>query len=55
MAEQKKQIPIEEIYISNMVLIEAFVRVLVKKGLITQTEILEEIRQVKLDQEAKRN
>ena len=55
MAKGKKQIPIQEIAISNMVSIEELVRVLVKRGLITQSEVLKEIRQVKLEQETKRN
>ena len=55
MVEQKKQIPIQEIAASNMISFEVLVRVLGKKGIITQAEILKEIRQVKLEQEADRN
>ncbi len=55
MKNEDKQVSIQEIAISNMISIEALVRILVKKGAVTQEEILEEIRQVKLDQEAKRN
>ncbi len=50
-----KEVSIQEIAVSNMVSIEAIVRVLVKKGLATQQELLEEIKQVKIEQEAKRN
>ncbi len=55
MAKERKQIPIQDIAVSNMVSIEALVRLLEKKGIITQSEILEEIRQVKLEQDANRN
>ena len=52
---EKKQASLEEIAVSNMVAIEAMVRVLVKKGLVTQQEILEEIKLVELAQESERN
>ncbi len=52
---EEKQVSIQEIAVSNMVSIEAMVRVLVKKGLVTQQELLEEIKLVELAQEAKRN
>ena len=52
---EKKTVSIQEIAVSNMISIEAIVRVLVKKGLVTQNEMLEEIQQVKLEQQAKRN
>ena len=55
MAEERKQIPIQDIAVSNMVSIEALVRVLVKRGFVMQAEILEEIRQVQSEQEAQRN
>lgn len=55
MAEKRKQIPIQKIAVSNMVSIEAMVRVLAKKRIVTRADLPEEIRQVKLDQEAKRN
>ena len=55
MKNQNKQVSLQELAVSNMISIEALVRVLVKKGLVTQVEILEEIKQVKLEQEAKRN
>ena len=52
---ERKQVSLEEIAVSNMISIEAMVRVLVKNGLVTQQEILEEIKLVELAQEAKRN
>jgi len=52
---EEKQVSIQEIAVSNMVSIEAMVRVLVKKGLVTQQEILEEIKLIELEQEATRN
>ncbi len=55
MVEDRKQIQIQEIAASSMISIEALIRILGKKGIITQAEILKEIRQVKLEQEAKRN
>ncbi len=55
MPNEKKQVSLQELAVSNMISIEALVRILVKKGAVTQEEILEEIRQVKLEQEAKRN
>ena len=47
MTDDRKQVSIQEIAVSNMISIEAMIRVLVRKGLITQQEILEEIKQVK--------
>ena len=55
MKDQNKQVCVQELAVSNMVSIEALVRVLTKKGLLTKNEILEEIKQVKLEQEAQRN
>ena len=47
---EEKQVSIQEIAVSNMISIEAMVRVLVKKGLVSQQEILEEIELVELAQ-----
>ncbi len=55
MSQDRKQVSLQEIALSNMVSIEAMMRVLVSKGLITQKEVLDEIKQVRLEQEAKRN
>ena len=52
---KEKQVSIQEIAVSNMISIEAMVRVLVKKGLVTQQELLEEIKLVELAQESERN
>jgi len=55
MSQDRKQVSLQEIALSNMVSIEAMMRVLVSKGLIPQKEVLDEIKQVRLEQEAKRN
>ena len=52
---EEKQVSIQEIAVSNMISIEAMVRVLFRKGLVTQQEILEEIKLVELAQESERN
>lgn len=52
---EKKTVSIQEIAVSNMVSIEAIIRVLVRKGLITQEEILEEVKDVEDRTEANRN
>jgi len=52
---EEKQVSIQEIDVSNMISIEALVRILVKRGFITKEEIMDEVKQVKLEQEAKRN
>ncbi len=55
MPDAKQPISLEEIAVSNMIAIEAIVRVMVNKGLVAQNEILEEIKHVKLEQQANRN
>jgi len=52
---EKKQVSIQEIAVSNMISIEAMVRILVKRGFITKEEIMDEVKQVKFEQEATRN
>jgi len=52
---EERQVSIQEIAVSNMISIEAMVRVLVKKKLVTQQELLEEIKLVELAQESERN
>ena len=47
MAENKQQVSIEEIAVSNMISIEALANVLVEKGIITQEEIIDEIKRLK--------
>jgi len=49
---KKKQVSIQEIAVSNMLSIEAMVRILVKRGFITKEEIMDEVKQVKLEQES---
>ncbi len=52
---EEKQVSIQEIAVSNMISIEALLRILVKRGFITKEEIKDEVKQVKLEQEAKKN
>ena len=52
---EEKQVSIQEIAVSNMISIEAMVRILVKRGFITKEALMDEVKQVKLEQEAKRN
>jgi len=52
---EEKQVSIQEIAVSNMISIEAMVRILVNPLFITKEEIMDEVKQVKLEQEAKRN
>ena len=47
MAEEREQVSIEEIAISNMISIEALVNVLITKGIVTQDEIINEIKRLK--------
>ena len=47
MAENKQQVSIEEIAVSNMISIEALANVLVEKGIITREEIINEIMRLK--------
>ena len=59
MSKNKKTVSLQEIAISNMISIEAMVRILVKIGFITtealKEALMDEVKQVKLEQEAKRN
>jgi len=59
MSKNKKTVSLQEIAISNMISIEAMVRILVKRGFITKEALkealMDEVKQVKLEQEAKRN
>ena len=50
---QKEIVTFEELLMSNVIEQEALVNLLVKKGIITKEEFLEEIR--KVDQDHKRN
>jgi len=53
MTEQK--ISYEEIAYSNIMSIEAIVSLLTRKGLITQQEILDELKAIKLRDEKEKN
>lgn len=50
MAQERQEVSFEELAFSNMLSIEALVRVLIRKGIITQEEILQEIREIQKDQ-----
>jgi len=49
MAEKDRRVsvPIEEVVMSNVIQGEALVRLLVRKGLLTQEEVIDEIRAVR--------
>ena len=51
--DPKEIVTFEELLMSNVIEQEALVNLLVKKGIITKKELLEEIR--KVDQDHKRN
>jgi hypothetical protein len=53
MTEQK--VSYEEIAYSNMMGIEAFVSLLTRKGLITQQEILDELKAIRVRDEREKN
>jgi len=53
MTEQK--VSYEEIAYSNMMSIEAIVSVLTRKGLITQQEILDELKAIRVRDEQEKN
>ena len=52
---ERKTITYEEIAYSNMMSIEALVSLLTRKGLITEQEILDELRAIKLRDEKDKN
>lgn len=52
---ERETISFEEIAYSNMMSIEALVSLLTRKGLITEQEILNELRAIKLRDEKERN
>ncbi|HEY5536597.1 MAG TPA: hypothetical protein VIL99_16890 [Ignavibacteria bacterium] len=49
----KKTVSLEEITVSNMYEIEAVIRVLEKKELLTHQEVLEELKKIKEEQNKK--
>jgi len=51
--EPRKTVSIDEITLSNMYEIEAIMRVLEKKGVLTHGEVLEELKQIKEEQSKK--
>jgi len=52
---KRKTITYEEIAYSNMMSIEALVSLLTRKGLITEQEILDELRAIKLRDDKEKN
>jgi hypothetical protein len=52
---ERKTITYEEIAYSNMMSIEALVSLLTRKGLITEQEILDELRAIKLRDDKEKN
>ena len=52
---ERKTITYEEIAYSNMMSIEALVSLLTRKGIITEQEILDELRAIKLRDEKEKN
>jgi len=52
---KRKTVTYEEIAYSNMMSIEALASLLTRKGLITQQEILDELKAIKLRDEKEKN
>ena len=52
---ERKTVTYEEIAYSNMMSIEAIVSLLTRKGLITEQEILDELKAIKLRDEKEKN
>jgi len=52
---ERKTVTYEEIAYSNMMSIEALVSLLTRKGLITEQEILNELKAIKLRDEKEKN
>jgi len=52
--EENPVVTVEEIAISNMYEIQAVIKLLVKKGLLTEEEIVQEIRELQKEQIEKR-
>ena len=53
MSKDDPMASIEELVISNMLEVQAIIRILERKGLITQDEILDEVGKLKLEMEEK--
>lgn len=49
--KNKKTVTVEDITISNMYEIEAIIRVLEKKGLLTHGEVLEELQRLRVERD----
>ena len=53
MAEGKETVTLEDLVYAEMIQSEAIVRLLVKKGIISQEELMEEVKAVNVEQQAK--
>ncbi len=53
MARDKEQVSLEDLIYSEMIQTEALTRLLVKKGVITREELLEEVKAVNAEQHQK--
>ena len=54
-SKNKETVSIEELTISNMYEIEAIIRVLERKGFLTQKEVIEELKKLKEERSKKIN
>ena len=53
MSDQNKIVSNEELLVSNMLEIQALIRILKKKGITTEDEILEEVKALKVEMDEK--
>ena len=53
MAEGKETVTIEDLVYAEMIQSEAIVRLLIKKGVMTQAEFIEEVKAINVEQEGK--
>ena len=53
--EQRETVSYEDLVYSNMIQIEAITRLLVGKGIILESELLEEVRALNADNESPKN
>ncbi len=53
MAEEREPVSLEDLVYSQMIQLEAVTRLLVKRGVITKDELLEEVKTVNAEQHSK--
>jgi hypothetical protein len=53
MSDQNKIVSNEELLVSNMLEIQSLIRILVRKGITTEDEILEEVKALKVEMDEK--